>query len=445
MPSLVELSELVGFFSYSRDDDEAFKGKLSSLRDGIERELSAQLGRSRRTFRVWQDQEAIAPGKLWESEIKKAIDESFFFIPIVTPRSINSKYCKFELEAFLAREKGLGRSDLVFPILYISVAALENDANWRNDPVLSTIGQRQYLDWRSQRHLDIETSQVREKIERFCQRIVEALYQPWTSPEERRRAEEAKRADEEQQRRSSAKVRQQAEEERRLLAEAKQKAEEERAEIGRRAEEERRRAEAPIADEAERGARASASFTRMIFFGMGLILASAAILLLGKPVVTSVSDLFNLSTQVVETPKNAFAPAVKPQIPGSVGQPALLSPATPDALRIEVDPMMETVRAFYAALGSADGDRAASLVIPEKRGSAPFSAVDIKKYYATLSKPFQLDGVTPRGDNKYQADYSYGGAGNSTCTGSAVVTVVQRDGIPLIQSIKAKTSKDRCS
>jgi len=140
MSSLAELPELVGFFSYSRDDDEDFKGTLSALRDGIQRELSAQLGRSKRTFRLWQDQVAIAPGKLWESEIKKAIDQSFFFIPIITPRSVNSNYCKFEFESFLAREKALDRSDLIFPVLYISVAALENEAKWRGDPILSTIG-----------------------------------------------------------------------------------------------------------------------------------------------------------------------------------------------------------------------------------------------------------------------------------------------------------------
>ena len=105
MSSLAELPELAGFFSYSREDDEAFKGTLSALRDGIQRELSAQLGRSKRTFRLWQDQTAIAPGKLWESEIKTAIDESFFFIPIVTPRSVSSKYCKFEFERFSLAKK----------------------------------------------------------------------------------------------------------------------------------------------------------------------------------------------------------------------------------------------------------------------------------------------------------------------------------------------------
>ena len=73
MSTLADLPKLIGFFSYSREDDEDFKGTLSALRVGIQRELSAQLGRSKTTFRLWQDQAAIAPGKLWESEIKTAV------------------------------------------------------------------------------------------------------------------------------------------------------------------------------------------------------------------------------------------------------------------------------------------------------------------------------------------------------------------------------------
>src|SRR6516165_4442564 len=110
MSSLADLSEIVGFFSYSREDDEASDGSLSALRLAIQRELSAQLGRSRTTFRLWQDQEAIAPGRLWESEIKTAVEQAVFFIPIVTPRAVNSHYCKFEFEAFLARERSEGHT-----------------------------------------------------------------------------------------------------------------------------------------------------------------------------------------------------------------------------------------------------------------------------------------------------------------------------------------------
>jgi len=192
MPSLVDIPEVIGFFSYSREDDEAFEGTLSALRDGIQRELSAQLGRSKTNFRVWQDQQAIAPGQLWESEIKVAVEQAVFFIPIVTPRAVNSHHCKFEFEAFLSREQALGRADLVFPILYIGVPALENEALWRQDPVLAIIGVRQYVDWRPLRHLDVRTTAVREAIERFCSKVVEALRKPWVSPEERRKQHEIK-------------------------------------------------------------------------------------------------------------------------------------------------------------------------------------------------------------------------------------------------------------
>jgi tetratricopeptide (TPR) repeat protein len=234
MSSLADLPELVGFFSYSRDDDEAFQGTLSTLRDAIQRELAAQLGRSKRTFRLWQDQVAIATGKLWESEIKKAVEESVFFIPIITPRAVNSKYCKFEFESFLAREQALGRDDLIFPILYIPVAMLEDESKWREDLVLSTVGARQYVDWRLLRHLDVQTTAVREKIADLCRQIVEALNRQRMSPEERRMEE--------------AKARQQAEEEqkaRQLEAEAKWRAEEveRRKEARRRAEEKRKQAE----------------------------------------------------------------------------------------------------------------------------------------------------------------------------------------------------------
>jgi outer membrane protein OmpA-like peptidoglycan-associated protein len=204
MSSLAHLPEIVGFFSYSREDDESSGGMLSALRHGIEHELSAQLGRSKATFRIWQDQAAISPGQLWESEMKSAVEQAVFFILIVTPRTVSSHYCKFEFENFLAREYALGRTNLVFPLLYIRVPALEREAEWRKDPVLSAIGQRQYVDWRQFRHRDVHDPAVRTAIADFCDKIVGALSEPWVSPEQHReqeiegarRAEEDKRQDE---------------------------------------------------------------------------------------------------------------------------------------------------------------------------------------------------------------------------------------------------------
>jgi hypothetical protein len=77
MPSLIDIPELVGFFSYSRDDDQ---GSLCQhLRDAIQTELSAQLGRTRTDFSLWQDKSAISLGTLWEKQISQGINQAVFF------------------------------------------------------------------------------------------------------------------------------------------------------------------------------------------------------------------------------------------------------------------------------------------------------------------------------------------------------------------------------
>jgi hypothetical protein len=172
MSSLADLPELVGFFSYSRRDDEHSQGSLSRLRARIFSELRLQLGRD---FRLWQDTAAIPEGALWEDEIRRAISGAVFFIPIVTPSAVHSEHCRFEFGAFLRREAELGRSDLVFPVLYVTVEELEREDKWRRDDVLRTIGSRQYLDWRPLRHLEHSSTEVGQKIEQFCRNVARAL------------------------------------------------------------------------------------------------------------------------------------------------------------------------------------------------------------------------------------------------------------------------------
>lgn len=207
MSSFADMAELIGFFSYSRDDDEDSHGALSALRERIQRELRGQLGRTMKSFRLWQDKEAISPGKLWEAELKVAVKQAVFFIPIITPTVVRSKYCRFELESFLAREAQLGRTDLVFPILYIRVPELEDKSLQRNDPVLSIIAKRQYLDWRELRHRDVNDSDVKAEVERFCAKICETLRQTSPSAEERRQAAALQRIDSEKKRREPEKKR----------------------------------------------------------------------------------------------------------------------------------------------------------------------------------------------------------------------------------------------
>src|SRR5579871_1407691 len=223
MSSLADLPELVGFFSYSRDDDHDAQGALSALRNRINRELRGQLGRGRSELRLWQDQAAIPFGADWEDAIKAAVAQSVFFIPIVTPSSLRSKNCKFEFDLFLSREAELERRDLIFPILYIRVPALEDERQWRQDPVLKVIGTRQYLNWQPMRFVDIGSAEAAKQIENFCANIYRALQLQWMTPEERR-----ERAAEDERRRAEASRKAAAEEEERRKAEAAEAAAKER-------------------------------------------------------------------------------------------------------------------------------------------------------------------------------------------------------------------------
>jgi hypothetical protein len=275
MSSLADAPDLVGFFSYPREDDEDSGGKLSKLRERIQAELRGQLGRTKADFRLWQDKTAIAHGKLWEDEIKSAIAESVFFIPIITPTAVRSHHCKFEFDSFLAREKELGRSDLVFPILYIPVPALTGD-RWRQDPLLSIIGSRQYEQWQNLRQLDPSSTEVALRVEKFCANICGALQQPWLSPQERREAEARQRAEEERRRQEKLQeeARERAEEERRREeAQTKRRLDEAEAEK-RRQDKERRKLEKEAAWAAKkerlhrwRGAAAGAAVLALLLVG----------------------------------------------------------------------------------------------------------------------------------------------------------------------------------
>jgi hypothetical protein len=116
----------IGFWSYARQDDEASRGRLSSLRSLLMSELQQQYGRQ--PVKVFQDVAAIAPGAEWKSEITNALNRSNFFIPIITPASLESEHCCAEIRLFLERERAIvaaypalaGRRR-IFPLHYMPI------------------------------------------------------------------------------------------------------------------------------------------------------------------------------------------------------------------------------------------------------------------------------------------------------------------------------------
>lgn len=94
------------------------------------------------------------------------------------------------------------------------------------------------------------------------------------------------------------------------------------------------------------------------------------------------------------------------------------------------------VRAFYEALGRADGETASTLVIHEKRKSGPYAAGSITRFYGSLTEPLRLLSAAPAGGDSVQVRYRYRKPNGSVCDGAAVVQVAIVDREALITRIK---------
>lgn len=155
----------VGFWSYARQDDQLSAGKLSGLRSPLIQDLQQQYGRA--PIRLFQDQTTIPHGAAWEREIRKAIGESIFFIPILTPNFIQSEWCSKEVELFLDREAelraaypNLPERSRIFPIVFIDIDGVDPD----NPRVLAALQALQWFDFRRLRHRRYDEASVREAV-----------------------------------------------------------------------------------------------------------------------------------------------------------------------------------------------------------------------------------------------------------------------------------------
>jgi hypothetical protein len=108
MSSLADLPELVGFFSYSREDDADDRGKLSALRDCIERELGTQLGLRMKSSPFGRTKRRSLTARSGKSGSRPLSRGRPSLIPIITLRVVKNPYCRFDLDLFLAREAMIG-------------------------------------------------------------------------------------------------------------------------------------------------------------------------------------------------------------------------------------------------------------------------------------------------------------------------------------------------
>ncbi len=153
------------FLSYPRASDRG--GKISRLREVLEEEIRLLTGDAK--FEIFQDV-SMGLGQSWKQVLLERLEDASFLLPIVQPLFFTSESCRAELEAFLARERSVGRDDLVLPIYYIECEDLSPGSQ---DPLRRALASRQYMDCRNLRHATDE--QLDEVAVKIARRIHEAF------------------------------------------------------------------------------------------------------------------------------------------------------------------------------------------------------------------------------------------------------------------------------
>jgi CheY-like chemotaxis protein len=161
------------FLSYTRLDDESFRGAITSLRRLLE--LRVRVVTGDRDFEIFQDIEGIELGQKWQKRLDEAIDASMFLIPIVTPLFFSSDPCRDELAKFLQHERNLGRDDLILPVYFVSTPNLEKPEQRARDELAQEIASRQLHDWRDEADLDQDDPQIRKAIRELANGVAAAM------------------------------------------------------------------------------------------------------------------------------------------------------------------------------------------------------------------------------------------------------------------------------
>lgn len=160
------------FLSYTRFDDKNDGGHLTELRERLGNEVQAQTGKP---FSIFQDVDDIKLGQQFAERIAVTLHSVTFLIPILTPSFFNSTYCREELRQFLARERQLGRNDLVLPVYYIRCPVLEEPGERAKDALAQEIARRQRADWRGIRFKPFGAEEVRKMLAQMARHIYESM------------------------------------------------------------------------------------------------------------------------------------------------------------------------------------------------------------------------------------------------------------------------------
>jgi F-box protein 11 len=170
------------FRSYVRFNDQHDDGQLTEFREQLAAEIRVQTGEK---FAIFQDRNDIAWGQNWQTRIEETLDAVTLLLVIITPSFFRSPACRNEVERFLARERELGRKDLILPIYYVSTPELDDPQRRDADELARVLAARQFADWRELRFEPFTSPAVRKALAQLANRMRDDFWHQPPNPSSR--------------------------------------------------------------------------------------------------------------------------------------------------------------------------------------------------------------------------------------------------------------------
>lgn len=167
------------FMSYVRFDDQHDDGQVTQFRERLAAEIRVQTGEE---FPIFQDRNDIAWGQNWQARIDETLDGVTLLLVVITPSFLRSPACRAEVDRFLARERELGRQDLILPVHYIDTPELNDPKRRDADELAQVLASRQLADWRELRFEPFTSPVVRKALAQLASRMRDRFWRQPSTP-----------------------------------------------------------------------------------------------------------------------------------------------------------------------------------------------------------------------------------------------------------------------
>ncbi len=130
------------FFSYAHRDADADPSLVEAFTTTLEKRVNAKLANAR--FEIWRDKHQLRTGDKWDPKIEAAVRESDVLIVLLTPRWVESDYCRKEYSIFEEVEARTNVGEYVAPILIRTIEKQKKHFTAEQMVVYDQIKVRQY-------------------------------------------------------------------------------------------------------------------------------------------------------------------------------------------------------------------------------------------------------------------------------------------------------------